>query len=334
MKTGRIRPGLFMAAGIAGVVAAAVFSVVLGSTDIPLESVVQALTNPDMASHEQLAVLELRLPRMYGDILVGAGLAASGAILQGVTRNPLADPGLLGINAGGSFALALCMAFLSNITFGVTVLFSFIGAAAAGLVVYGLLRAGGRKADPVRLVLAGSAVSILLSSLSQGIAIFFGIGHDLTFWTAGGTAAIRMEQIRICAPVMILGLVAAVWLSKKVSVLSLGEEAAAGLGVNVEKAQLQCLLTVMVLAGTAVALAGPIAFAGLLVPYFVRFLAGSDYGTVIPGSMIAGALFMLLADLLARTINAPAETPVGLIFAVLGVPLFIWIARKGGAGGA
>lgn len=104
--------------------------------------------------------------------------------------------------------------------------------------------------------------------------------------------------------------------------------------MNVEKAQLQCLLTVMVLAGTAVALAGPIAFAGLLVPYFVRFLAGSDYGTVIPGSMIAGALFMLLADLLARTINAPAETPVGLIFAVLGVPLFIWIARKGGAGGA
>lgn len=329
-KSSRTRTALFVTVGIAAVIFAAVLSIFLGSTDISFQTVIQAFLHPDLTSHQQLAVLELRLPRTLGDILVGAGLACAGAMMQGVTRNPLADPGLLGINAGASFALAVCLAFFTNITFGTTVFFSFIGACLAGLVVYFILRARGRKADPVRLVLAGSAISVLLSSLSQGLAIITNIGQDLTFWTAGGTAAIRMEQIRIVSIIMIAALLVAIWLSRQVGLLALGEDTARSLGLNVERAQFFCLLDVMVLAGASVALAGPIAFVGLLVPYFVRFFVGSDYKTLIPCTMIAGAVFMLLADVLSRTLNAPSETPVGLVFAVFGVPLFIWIARKGG----
>lgn len=199
----------------------------------------------------------------------------------------------------------------------------------AALIVFGLLKINHRKTDSVRLVLAGSAVSVFLTSICQFISIFANIGQDLTFWTAGGTAGIRMDQLTIAAPVILFGLISALLLSRKISLLSLGDDTARGLGLDVERSTWISLFVVMVLAGSAVSLAGPIAFVGLLVPYFVRFFVGGDYQKVIPGSMIAGALFMVLADVAARVINAPSETPVGLIFAVIGVPVFIWIARKG-----
>lgn len=331
-QNGRVRLILFIVIGTAAVLAAAILSLFLGSTGISPQTVLQALFNPDMASHEQIAVVELRLPRTIGDILIGAAFAASGAIMQGITRNPLADSGILGINAGASFALAICLAFASSVNFSLTVFASFLGAAMSAFIVFGLLRVNHRKTDSIRLVLAGSAVSVFLVSICQFISIFARIGQDLTFWTAGGTAAIRMEQVKIAGPVILLALIGSIFYSRRISLLSLGEDTARGLGLNVERSQQIALFLVMVLAGCAVALAGPIAFVGLLVPYFVRFFVGADYQKVIPCSMIAGALFMLLADVLSRTINAPAETPVGLIFAVIGVPVFIYIARKGGRG--
>lgn len=320
---------LFVIFSIAAVVMAAILSIFLGSTDISFQTVLQALFSPDLADHQQIAVVELRLPRTIGDIFTGACFAAAGAMMQGVTRNPLADSGLLGINAGASFALALCMAFFSSLGFGFSLFSAFLGASAAVAVVYGLLRFNHRRTDSVRLVLAGSAVSIFLTSLSQGIAIYFNIGQDMTFWTAGGVSGIRMNQLKIAVPVMLAALALAWFLSRQVAVLSLGEETAQGLGLHVERAQALCLFDVMLLAGSAAALAGPIAFVGLLVPYFVRFFVGSDYRRVIPCSMLAGAFFMLAADLVSRLINPPAETPIGLIFAVIGVPVFIWVCRKG-----
>ena len=158
---------------------------------MPLEKIWQALTAPDLTDQGQIVVYELRLPRALGCMLVGAAFAAAGAIMQGVTRNPLADSGLLGINAGASFALALCLALLSGVSFSATVFFSFLGAAASLAVVYLLMSLKYRKLDPVRLVLAGSAVSMFLSSISQAVSIYFNIGYSLTFWTAGGVAGIR-----------------------------------------------------------------------------------------------------------------------------------------------
>ena len=319
---------LFLLAGSAAVILAAAFSVLYGSTGIPANQVFGAIVYPDMENRQHIIIRELRIPRTLGCMLVGAAFSSAGAIMQGVTRNPLADSGLLGINAGASFALALCLAFLPGFGFTGVVCFSFLGAASAMVTVYGLMSLKRRKTDPVRLVLAGSAVSIFLSSLSQAVSIFCHIGYDLTFWTAGGVAGIRLHQLLLAGPVILAGLLAAAVLSGRVSMLSLGEDAARGLGLHVERSRALCLLVVLMLAGAAVALAGPVAVVGLMVPHVVRFFVGGDYRRIIPCTMVAGAFFMLAADILSRVVNAPSETPIGLVFAVIGVPFFIWTARK------
>lgn len=308
-KTSRTKLSVFLAAGIAAVILAAALSVFYGSTKIPFETVLQALRAPDMTDQQQIIIHELRIPRTIGCILVGAAFAVAGAIMQGVTRNPLADSGLLGINAGASFALAVCLAFLPSLSFSGVVLFSFLGAAVAMVVVYGLMSIKHRKLDPVRLVLAGSAVSVFLSSLSQAISIFYNIGYDLTFWTAGGVAGIRAKQLTFAAPVILVGLLLSLLLSRQISLLSLGDDVARGLGLEIDRIRTLCLFVVLLLAGGSVALAGPVAFVGLLVPHVVRFFVGADYRAIIPSSMLAGAFCMLAADLISRTINAPSETP-------------------------
>ena len=180
----------------------------------------------------------------------------------------------VGNQCGASFALALCLALLSGVSFSATVLFSFLGAAASLAVVYLLMSLKHRKLDPVRLVLAGSAVSMFLSSISQAVSIYFNIGYSLTFWTAGGVAGIRGDQLVFAAPVIALGLLLALLLSRQVSLLSLGDDTARGLGLQLERTRLLCLFVVLLLAGGAAALAGPVSFVGLLVPHVVRFFLG------------------------------------------------------------
>lgn len=328
MQTSTKKTIFFLVILTIAAVFAAILSVFLGSTDISWQTVLEALFRPDLTSHQQIAVMELRLPRTIGDLLVGAGLASAGALMQGMTRNPLADSGLLGINAGASFGVALCLAFFSNVTFGLTIFVSFLGAAVSVFLVFGLLLLKHRKLDATRLVLAGLAVSMFLTALTQGISILTNTRQSLTFWSAGGTAGIRMDQLKIAAPVLIAALIAALLLSRQVSLLSLGEEAARSLGLNLNRSRLLTILVVLLLAGTSTALAGPVAFVGLLVPHIVRRIAGGRYEAILPCSMMLGALMMVLADILSRTLNAPTETPVGLIFAVIGVPAFIWISRK------
>lgn len=328
----RLRTSVFLLAGIAAVALAAGLSLFVGSTPIAPDQVIGALVAPDMANQEHVAVLELRGPRTLGCILVGAAFAVAGAIMQGVTRNPLADSGLLGINAGAAFALALCLALLPGMSFAGVVACSFAGAALALAAVFGAVSFRRRNMDPVLLVLAGCAVGLFLTALAQGVAIFFNIGYALTFWTAGGVAGIRADTLAMTAPFIVGALAAACALARRVSVLSLGEEAAAGLGVAVGKSRALCLAVVLVLAGAAVALAGPVAFVGLMVPHIVRRFVGADYRAVIPASLVAGSTFMLLADAAARTLIAPSEVPIGIIFAIVGVPFFIWCARREAAG--
>lgn len=323
---------MFLLAGIAAVALAAGLSLFVGSTPIAPDQVIGALVAPDMANQEHVAVLELRGPRTLGCILVGAAFAVAGAIMQGVTRNPLADSGLLGINAGAAFALALCLALLPGMSFAGVVACSFAGAALALAAVFGAVSFRRRNMDPVLLVLAGCAVGLFLTALAQGVAIFFNIGYALTFWTAGGVAGIRADTLAMTAPFIVGALAAACALARRVSVLSLGEEAAAGLGVAVGKSRALCLAVVLVLAGAAVALAGPVAFVGLMVPHIVRRFVGADYRAVIPASLVAGSAFMLLADAAARTLIAPSEVPIGIIFAIVGVPFFIWCARREATG--
>lgn len=315
--------------GFAAIIIASMISLVFGSVNIPFGDLWSSIVkfNPDNMNHH--IMWDLRIPRTLGDILVGAALAASGAIMQGMTRNPLADSGILGINSGSVFALSLCFALAPAMSYPIIVIFSFIGAGFSVFVVYGLTSLRRGKQSPIRLVLAGTAVGSLLSAISQGIALYFMIGKEITFWTVGGIAGIGMNQVLGAAPFLLTALIMAVYLSRSLSILSIGEDAAKGLGLNMKRTKLFCMAAVLLLAGGAVALAGPISFLGLIIPHIVRHYVGIDYRKIMPLSIITGSLFMLMADIISRLINPPHETPIGLIFSIIGVPFFLYISRKG-----
>jgi iron complex transport system permease protein len=208
------------------------------------------------------------------------------------------------------------------------ILFSFLGAALGAVLVNGVSSMRGGGATPMRLVLAGAAISAFLTALSQGIALYFGVAQSIMFWTVGGVSGATWEQVKIMAPWIAGALIGAAILSRSVSLLSFGEDVAKGLGLNTARIKALCSLIVLILAGAAVSVVGAVAFVGLFIPHFARFLVGVDYRRIIPTSAVLGALLMTLADLGARTINPPFETPVGVLTALVGVPFFLYLSRK------
>ncbi|MFT4143370.1 MAG: iron ABC transporter permease [Mobilitalea sp.] len=304
------------------------FSVTQGAAKIPISTVWDTLFHFDPSNTHHLIIVDLRLPRVLTSGLVGMAFATSGAIMQSMTRNPMADSGLLGLNAGAGFALSICFAFFPGTGRTSLVLFSLLGAAFGALLVNAVaaLRRGG--ATPMRLVLAGAAVSALLAALSQGIALYFDVAQDIMFWITGGVAGSDWEQLHIITPWIIGALAGALILSRAISILSLGEEVATGLGLNTGLINILCAVIVLILAGTSVAVVGAVSFVGLIIPHVTRFLVGVDYRWIIPCSAVLGALLVVLADLCARMINPPFETPIGALIALIGIPFFLYLARK------
>ncbi|OPA81561.1 ferrichrome ABC transporter permease [Paenibacillus selenitireducens] len=309
-----------------------ILSIAVGAVDIRFSTVIEAIFqfHPDVTQHQ--IIRELRLPRSTAAVLVGAALAVSGAIMQGMTRNPLADPGILGINAGAGFMLAICFAFFPGLSFNYIILFSFAGAAISTVLVYTLGSAGKGGMSPVRLAIVGAAISALLIALSDGIALYFQIAQDLAFWSAGGIAGTKWSQVHILLPWIIAGLIGAMMLSRYITVLSLGEDVARGLGQRTGTIKLLGSILVLILAGASVSVVGAVGFVGLIIPHIVRSLVGVDYRWIIPCSAILGGLLMVLADIGGRMINPPYETPIGALIALIGVPFFLYLARKGGKG--
>ncbi|MEK3684058.1 FecCD family ABC transporter permease [Paenibacillus sp. FSL R10-2736] len=327
----RSRPWAATLILIGGLIALALgiaVSVSFGAADIKLSVVWTAVFhfNPDITEHQ--IIRELRLPRVLGGVMVGASFAVAGAIMQGMTRNPLADSGLMGINSGAGFALAICFAFFPNLSFMYLILYSFIGAGAGAGIVYGIGSLAKGGLTPARLVLAGAAFSALLSALSEGVALYFKIGQDLAFWYAGGLAGTKWFQLQVMYPWVIAALIGAIILSRSITMLSLGEDIARGLGQRTGLVKLAGALVVLVLAGASVAVVGAVGFVGLIIPHLTRYLVGVDYRWIIPCSAVLGALLVVGADLTARMINPPHETPVGAIIALIGVPFFLYLARK------
>jgi iron complex transport system permease protein len=304
-------------------------SMAIGVADTTVKDVWLALTS-DQSGEKLDLIRELRLPRETAAVLVGAGLAVSGTIMQGLTRNPLADPGLVGLTAGANAALAATMALFPSAHYIAITLACLLGAAAGAGIVFGIGAARKGGFSPLRLVLAGSAVSALLYAIAEGIGLYFHISKDVSMWTSGGVAGTSWKQLAIITPLIGLGLMIAVAYSRQLTVLSLSEEVAVGVGQKTAQAKTVLLIAVFLLTGAAVALAGNITFVGLMVPHIVRALVGTDYRFVIPISATIGAILMLLADTAGRTMNAPFETPVAAIIAVLGLPFFLFIVRKGG----
>ncbi|GAA0400371.1 iron ABC transporter permease [Paenibacillus motobuensis] len=265
-------------------------------------------------------------------MVVGAALAISGAMMQGITRNPLADPGLLGLTSGANAALAITLAIIPAANYFGIMIACFIGAALGATFVLGIgaVKKGGLS--PLRLVLAGSAVSAFLYAIAEGVGIYFKISKDVSMWTSGGVIGTTWGQLQVIVPFIIVGIILSLLFSKQLTVMSLSEEVAVGLGQRTALIKVLMIVLIIILAGASVALVGNLAFIGLMVPHLIRGIVGTDYRYILPMSGIGGAAFMLIADTLGRTINAPYETPVAAIVAMIGLPFFLYIVRKGGKG--
>lgn len=281
-------------------------------------------------SQEISLIREIRLPREIAAIFVGMALSVSGAIMQGLTRNPLADPSMLGLTAGANAALAITIALIPSTNYFGIMVACFIGAAIGSILVFGIgvMKEGGFS--PLRIVLAGTAVSAFLYAISEGVGIYFKISKDVSMWTAGGMIGTTWHQLRVIVPFIIMGVLLSLFLSRQLTILSLSEEIAVGLGQKTVYIKFVLFLVIILLAGASVALVGNMAFIGLMVPHIVRANVGTDYRLIIPFSAILGATFMLFADTLGRTINAPYETPFAAIVALIGLPFFLVIVHKGG----
>ncbi|MEQ4724353.1 iron ABC transporter permease [Nonomuraea sp. B19D2] len=309
----------------------AFLSVTLGSRSIGLPEVLRALGSLDTdGSINSTVTLELRVPRTLLGILVGAALGVAGAILQGVTRNPLADAGIMGINSGAAVFVVFAITVLGVRGAGAYIWFAFAGAIGALALVYAIASLGREGATPVKLALAGAAITAGLVSVTTGILMTnVDALNELRFWQVGSLAGRYAPILTGVAPFLILGLVASLGFGRALNGLALGEDMARGLGQRVTRTRVLAFGVVAVLAGAATAACGPIVFVGLVVPHIARFICGPDYRWILPYSMLLAPIVLLLADVLGRVVAAPDELQVGVVLGVLGAPAFVGIVRYG-----
>jgi iron complex transport system permease protein len=308
-----------------------VLSLAVGATWIPLSQIAAAFVHPDPLSVSHVLVTTTRLSRTLMAMAVGASLAVAGALMQALTRNPLASPGLFGINAGATFFIILCSSLFSLSSPDAWLWCAFLGAAVAGSLVWLIGNMGQGSLSPLRIVLAGAAMAALFSAFSQALLVVNQDGLDtVLFWLAG---SLTERSLSVAAPLLlcgVLGLFGAMLLAGQVNVLDAGEEIATGLGQRTALIRLLMSVLVVCLAGSAVALAGSIGFIGLLVPHMVRKGLSIDHRWLLPGCALLGAIVLLLADTLSRVLILPREVPVGVMTALFGAPFFILLARRGG----
>ncbi|SFT04853.1 MULTISPECIES: FecCD family ABC transporter permease [Saccharopolyspora] len=325
----RSRYALLLGLAVCASVLAAslVISLNFGVAGIGVTDVVRAFADFN-GSRDDLIVRTIRVPRALSAALVGSCLAVAGALMQGITRNPLADPGILGINAGASFAVVITV-FVFGATSSTTfALFAFVGAAVAAVLVYGIGSAGRGQMGTMRLAIAGAALAALLSSFTTATLIFSDQTMDtIRFWLAGSVLGRDLALLQQISPYVLVGLGSALALSRQITALMLGEDVAGGLGQKTALTKSLAVLSVVLLAGSAVAVAGPVGFIGLVVPHAVRFFVGLDYRWILPYSAIIGGIVLLGADIVSRIVLAPQEIPVGVTTALLGAPFFIYLAR-------
>lgn len=316
--------------GILLVICSLAASIMLGSTKISFHTVIDAFTSFD-GTREHLIVRSVRLPRALIAMTVGASLALAGGIMQALTRNALAGPEIFGINYGAALMAVTAGFLFSHSAVPVYTWFSFIGAGLACLLVFGLASAGQGGLTSLKLVLAGATINLLLASLTQGILIFNEQSLDeMRFWLAGSVTGRDLDLFNEIVPYMLAGLLLTLLMSKQINLLSLGDEVAAGLGQRVILTKAALIGVIMLLAGSAVAIAGPIGFVGLAVPHLARLTAGQDYRWILPYSAVWGALLLLVADIGARFVLPNQEIPVGVVTAFLGAPFLIYLAQRKG----
>lgn len=308
---------------------AVLLSISVGSKPIPLGTVLEALFSYDTTENNHLIVWELRMPRTLVGLLVGVALGLAGAVMQGVARNPLADPGILGVNAGA--ALSVVVGIYS---FGVTmalgyVWFAFAGAAVTSVVVYTLGSLGREGATPVKLALSGAAISAFLGSITTAILLIDVATLDqFRFWVVGSLAGRDAAIAGQLAPFIVVGAIMALSSGRVLNALALGDDVARSLGQRVGWARAFSATSVVLLVGAATAAAGPIGFIGLTIPHVARAITGPDYRWVLPYSAVLAPILLLGSDVIGRVIARPGEVQVGIITALIGAPFFITLVRR------
>lgn len=323
----------------AGLAVTMLVAVRLGSVAIAPEQIIAIVTKRlfgfdlgvTWTASEEAIIWQLRMPRVLGAACVGAGLAGAGVVFQGLLRNSMADPYLLGTSGGA--ALAATVAFgvplsLGVVSYGIVPVAAFVGALGAVLLVYRLARIG-THTPITTLLLSGFAVSSMLAALMSAMMLLSrGTLERVVLWTLGGVSASGWNMLVVVAPLIALGSLLAFLLSNDLNAFLLGEEQAAALGVNVERNKFLLLGIGALMTGAAVALSGLVGFVGLIVPHFTRILLGPNHRLLLPASLLCGAIFLVLADLVARTVIAPAEIPLGVVTALIGAPFFILLLRR------
>ena len=307
----------------------AIFSISLGAKSIAFTKVIDVLLGNDPDSLETAIILQ-RIPRTVFGILAGGALGISGALMQSITRNPIADPSILGVNTGASLFVVAGIAF-----FNITVAYQYIwlaiiGAGVTAVFVYSVASMGKDGATPLKLALSGSAVSIVLGSLVSTIMLPNNrVMEAFRFWQVGSIGSATWENIMLISPFLIVGFIISMFISGYLNNLALGDEAATALGTNVVMTRTIGALSSVLLCGATTALAGPIGFVGLIIPHIIRLIFGSEMSKMLPLSFLGSAILMLVSDIIGRVISLPGETEVGIVTAVLGAPVFILAIRKG-----
>lgn len=307
-------------------------SISLGAKNIDIKTIISSIFSNGNDVNIKI-IRDVRIPRAIAAALVGGFLAVSGAIMQGITRNPIAEPSVMGITQGATFMIAVSLVLqriYPNLVLGgfSKMIFAFLGASISGFLVYFISSKNIRKVDPVKLALAGTAMGTLLISLAMGIAMYFNLSQELSFWISGGLTSAKWQGVNLLLIVGGIGLIGAIIMAPKITILSLGEEVAIGLGQRTNLVRFISLIIVIALAGASVSVAGNIVFVGLIVPQIIRGVIGADYKYITPLSMLFGSVLLVYSDILARMINPPYETPIGSLTALLGVPIFIYLVRK------
>lgn len=304
-----------------------VASVALGVRFVSLDDVFAGL-NGHIETVGQAAVVA-RVPRTLLAVLVGAALALSGASMQAVTRNPLADPGILGVSGGAALAVVVCIVLLGVSTPGALMTAAVVGSAVAAVFVYAVGSLGAGGATPLKLTLAGAATSAAFASLVQAVLLPRADAMEsFRFWQIGGVGGATWDRISLVAPALAVGAAVCLLSARGMNALALGDDMAAGLGARVIRTRLISAAGAVILCGAATAVAGPIGFVGLVIPHLCRLLVGTDHRWLLPFSALAGAGLLVAADVIGRLVARPSELDVGIVTALVGAPFFIWIVRR------
>lgn len=306
----------------------AYLSLRFGAISYSHQQLVETLRHPMTDSPVQDVVIDLRLPRMVAAILVGAAMAQAGAMMQGITRNAIADPGLLGINAGAGLALILGYAIFGSLHYSQILVICLLGSCLAAGLVFGLSYQVQKGYNQLRLILSGAMVASLFSAIGQAITIYFDLSTAVIGWQAGGLVQVNWKMLTIIGPLIIVGLILAQLFSHQLTILSLNETVAKNLGQRTALMTMVLLGIVLLLSASAVALVGSLSFVGLIIPHFIRMFTGKNYKMLLPLTAFAGASFLIWVDLVCRSINPPAETPISAVISIIGLPCFLWLIRK------